>query len=257
MNILDEIFEFKRANQVSRAELNEWVAKAKDQAPALGFRRTLADSKNHPSLIAEIKKASPVKGVIREDFDPALIAKIYREVGVDCMSVLTCTEFFQGSPENLIRAKAIAGLPVIRKDFTVCEGDVFAARAMGADAVLLIVYGLSDPELRAFRELAESMGMDALVEVHGTEELERALASGATFIGVNNRDLRTFETRIETTEEVALNLPEGVHLVSESALRDSTDIQRVKAAGARSVLIGTSFMTAPNIGAKVREVMGW
>ncbi|MCE9560069.1 MAG: indole-3-glycerol phosphate synthase TrpC [Armatimonadetes bacterium] len=260
MTILDTIFAQKRESQGSKilkSPLSEMIGRALDAVPSRGFRSALEASSHRPALIAEVKKASPVRGVLREPFDPKSIAEAYAAVGVDCLSVLTCETFFQGSADYLRMASAATDLPIIRKDFTVSEYDVYEARAMGADAILLIVSGLGDQELSEFREIAEQLKMDVLVEVHSEEELDRAVASGATFIGVNNRDLSTFETRIETTESLAGRLPQGTHLVAESALRDQRDVDRVSVAGARSVLIGTAFMKAQDIGSKVREVMGW
>ncbi|MBL8047718.1 MAG: indole-3-glycerol phosphate synthase TrpC [Chthonomonas sp.] len=258
MNILDEIFAQKRASQAEKhARVPLRDLQARQVEPPAGFRRALENANRPISLIAEVKKASPVKGVLREDFDPVQIANAYRLAGVQAMSVLTCAEFFQGSQGNLIAAKRAASVPVIRKDFTVSEYDIWEAKAMGADAILLIAYGLDDAELKGLRELAEGLGFDALVEVHDAQEMGRALDSGATFVGVNNRDLRTFETRIETLEELAPKVPSHVHLVAESAIRNAADVARVQAAGARSVLIGTAFVKAADPGAAVIEVMGW
>lgn len=258
MNILDEIFAAKRAQLAERMErvpLTE--LKRRNPEPVGGFREALEASPGPISLIAEVKKASPVKGIIREEFDPVAIATAYRRAGAQAMSVLTCAEFFRGSQGNLVAAKRAASVPVIRKDFTVSEYDIHEARSIGADAVLLIAYGLDDAELRGFREVAEGLGLDALVEVHDQNEMERALATGATFIGVNNRDLRTFETRIETIEELAPMVGPEIHLVAESAIRNHEDVARVAAAGARSVLIGTAFMREPDVASAVSRVMGW
>ena len=260
MTILDTIFAQKRemqAQKVATTPLSEMIGRALDAAPPRGFRATLEASPHHPALIAEIKKASPVRGVLREPFDPRSIAEAYAAVGVDCLSVLTCEQFFQGSAENLRIARSVTDLPTIRKDFTVSEYDIYEARAIGADAILLIASGLNDQELLEFREIGEQLKMDVLVEVHNENELGRALHSRATFIGVNNRDLTTFETRIETTEQLSALLPAETHLVAESALRDHNDVGRVAKAGARSVLVGTVFMKAQDIGSKVREVMEW
>jgi indole-3-glycerol phosphate synthase len=209
------------------------------------------------ALIAEIKPASPSRGIIREGLNAREMALSYAAAGADCLSVLTDTPFFQGSEQNLRDAREACLLPILRKDFTVCEADVYAARAMGADAVLLIVYGLSDAELQGFREVAEGLGMDALVEVHSEAEAERAVRSGASLIGVNNRDLTTFKTSVEVGLRVLPGLAGCGTLVSESALQSQEDVARVQQAGARAVLIGTAFCAAPDAEAKVREVMGW
>jgi indole-3-glycerol phosphate synthase len=171
--------------------------------------------------------------------------------------VLTDVKFFQGSPDFLLACRDASGLPVLRKDFTVDEYDVWVARALGADAVLLIVSGLDGHQLSDYRQVAESRGMDALVEAHTEREAERALESGATLVGINNRDLMTFETKIETAETIIPEVARAATVVSESAIRTHEDVERVRAAGARAVLVGTTFCAAPDIGAKVKEVMGW
>ena len=253
MNILDKIFAYKREvadAKKSSGILCELKVMARDCSPTRGFANALAKSEHRPSLIAEVKKASPVKGMIREDFDPEEIAKAYCDAGVDCLSVLTDVKFFQGSVENLKISRESSGLPVLRKDFTVDELDIYEARVMGADAILLIVYGLSDQQLSEYRELGESLGMDVLVEAHTEEEGERALATGAKLLGFNNRDLTTFETSLHVAEQVIPKFADRAHVVSESAMKSFEDIER-------SVLIGTAFCKAPDVGAKVREVMGW
>ncbi len=259
MNVLDRIFAAKReaAAALTAADRSDARARAADAPGPLGFRRALESSPHPVSLIAEVKKASPVKGVIREDFDPVAIAMAYSGAGADALSVLTDVAFFQGAPTYLTACREATGLPCLRKDFTVGEHDVWEARALGADAVLLIVYGLDRAELTGLRELAESLGMDALVEAHTGDEAETALATGATFLGVNNRDLRTFATTTDTACEVIPSLVGRATVVSESALHSPADVGKVAAAGARAVLIGTAFCAAPEPGAKVREVMGW
>lgn len=259
MTILDEIFAAKREEVASRGEgyWNDAKARALDASPARGFARALRESRHAVSLIAEVKKGSPVKGTIREDFDPVAIARDYEAAGADCLSVLTDSAYFQGSEANLVRCREAVGLPVLRKDFTTSALHVYEARAMGADAVLLIVNGLTDSELRDYRELAEGLGMDALVEAHTLEEAERALGTGASLVGLNNRDLRTFETTLDVSVGVLPRLAGRATLVSESALHSFEDVRRVAAAGARSVLIGTAFCSRPDVGAAVREVMGW
>jgi len=260
-NVLDQIFAFKREDltrrqsMVSEAELRARVA---DAPPARGFHRALRDAPVTTALIAEVKRASPTAGTLREDFDPVAIATAYRAAGAQCLSVLTDTPYFRGSPADLVAAREASGLPVLRKDFTVDAYDVWEARAMGADAILLIVNGLTDAQLVEYRELAESLGMDALVETHCEEEAARAVASLATLIGVNNRDLATFETSVNVGLRVLPTLTRsGATLVSESALSRPEDIRAVTAAGARAVLIGTAFSRSPDIAAKVREVMSW
>lgn len=260
MDVLNKIFEQKRMD-VAKAKaarpLADVVAEAKDAGPTRGFHRALKESPHGVALITEVKKASPIQGVVREDFDPVEIATAYREAGADCLSVLTDVEFFQGHPDYLRQCREASGLPVLRKDFTVDEYDVWQARILGADAVLLIVHGLSLGQLCEYREIAESIGMDVLVEAHTLEEAETALESGASLVGVNNRDLVTFETNLDSSEEIIPQIAQRAMVVSESGLGARGEVERVARAGARAVLIGTSFCKAPDIGAKVKEVMGW
>lgn len=260
MNVLDRIFARKREDlpgRIAMRPLADVVAAAKDAPPSVSFAQTLIDSAHSPALIAEVKRASPVKGTIREDFDPIAIARAYRDADADCLSVLTDAEFFGGAPEYLTECRRESGLPTLRKDFTISEYDVYEARAIGADAILLIANGLDDHELLGFRLLAESLAMDAIVEVHTAEEADRALNSGASLVGVNNRDLATFETNIEASEKMIPGLPSGVIAISESALHTRYDVARVAKAGARAVLIGTAFCQQPDVGSAVKDVMGW
>ncbi|HXH60379.1 MAG TPA: indole-3-glycerol phosphate synthase TrpC, partial [Fimbriimonadaceae bacterium] len=204
MDVLTRIFEAKRealARRKAEAPLDEVKRRAVNAPAVRPFHAALEDSSHRPSLIAEVKKASPVKGVVREDFNAVEIARAYREAGADCLSVLTDVEFFQGHPDYLAQCREESGLPVLRKDFTVDEYDVWQSRVLGADAVLLIVAGLDTSQLRDYREVAEGLGMDALVEAHSLEEAEAALETGATLVGVNNRDLTTFETDLAATEK--------------------------------------------------------
>ena len=261
MTILDKIFARKLEQlEVLKAgvSLIDMKARAMDVPSTRGFAQRLRESAHSVSLIAEVKKASPVKGMIREDLDPVAIAMSYQRAGVDCLSVLTDEEFFQGSAQFLIDCRAATDLPVIRKDFTADEYHVYEARSMGADCILLIAAMLTKSQVHDYRCIAEELGMDVLVEVHSLEEAEVAIETGAKFVGVNNRDLRTFELNIEATEEIVpwLN-SQGAQTVSESALRTHTDIERIAKAGARSALIGTAFCESEPIEDRVREVMGW
>lgn len=260
MTVLQKIFESKRADletlKASRP-LAEVRAMAADAAPTRGFHRALVESPHPTSLIAEVKKASPVKGTLRADFDPVAIATAYASAGADCLSVLTDVEYFQGSPDYLVQCRAATSLPVLRKDFTTDAYHVYEARAMGADAVLLIVNGLSPAQLREYRELAGSLGMDALVEAHTLDEAEVALSSGATLVGVNNRDLQTFETNIAQSARVVPLLAPRATVVSESALHSPGDVRQVAQAGARAVLIGSAFSLSADIESAVKEMMGW
>ncbi|MCY3022869.1 MAG: indole-3-glycerol phosphate synthase TrpC [Planctomycetota bacterium] len=211
------------------------------------------------ALIAEIKKASPSGGLLRPDFDPAAIARTYEQAHAAALSVLTNARYFQGSLEHLAIVRNAARLPVLRKDFIVDEYQIVEAERAGADAVLLIVACLEYSQLRDFREIAEGEGLDALVEVHDEAELDLALKSGARLIGINNRNLKTLQTDIETTITLAAKLPRnsrnGIVLVSESGIRHAQDTERLIAAGVDAVLIGEAFMRAPNIEEKVREIM--
>jgi indole-3-glycerol phosphate synthase len=260
VNILDRIFAFKREEveaQKRRNPLADVKARAADAPPTRGFYHALLHAETKPALIAEVKKASPVKGVLRDNFQPVQIARAYEAAGAHALSVLTDTEFFQGSPEYLRACRDATSLPVLRKDFTVEEYHVYEARAMGADAVLLIAHGLEWPHLADLHALAESIGLDVLLETHTRDEAERAIELGAKLIGINNRDLKTFEVRLEVSEEVLPLLPQPTVGVAESAIRTYEDVARLSKAGAKAVLIGSTFSKSPDVGAKVKEVMGW
>ena len=260
MNVLDQIFVRKR-EQLGEAlrlvPLSEAKSRAADASPTRGFKSAIETASVPVSLIAEVKKASPSRGLIRADFDPVAIAKAYEAAGAQCLSVLTDVEYFQGSADFLVQCRAATALPVLRKDFTVAEYDIYESRAMGADAVLLIVNGLSKSELQEFRELGESLGMDVLVEAHTLSEAEIALETGAKLVGVNNRNLETFQESIDTACTVIPEIVGKATVVSESAIGSLSDVQTVAKAGARAVLIGTTFCAAADPGAKVKEVMGW
>jgi indole-3-glycerol phosphate synthase len=206
------------------------------------------------AVVAEVKRRSPSKGALNPDLVPSLLAKAYAEGGAAALSVLTDAEFFGGSPEDLAEARAAVDVPVLRKDFTVCEADVCDARLMGADAVLLIAAALDDAELSAFHALAVDVGLDALVEVHDEAELERALAVGATLVGVNQRDLVTFEVDHARAERMGAAIPGGVVKVAESGIRDGADARRLRDAGYDAVLVGESLVTAADAAAAVREL---
>lgn len=218
------------------------------------FARAL--TANPPSIIAEIKKASPSRGLIAADFDPPRMARAYEEGGAAAISVLTDRKHFQGSLADLEAARAAVRVPVLRKDFTIDPLHVLEAAAHDADAVLLIVAALSDRELRDYRELAATHGMAALVEVHDAEELKRAIASGAEIVGVNNRDLRTFEVRLETSLELAAHMPANVIRVAESGIRTAADVRRLRAAGYHACLVGEHLMTSEDPAAAVRALRG-
>ncbi len=207
-----------------------------------------------PAVIAEIKKASPSKGVLRSNFDPVSIARSYAEHGAACLSVLTDVQFFQGCRDYLVQARASSGLPVLRKDFIVDPYQVYEARAMGADCILLIVAALDDSTMAALERLAHELRMAVLVEAHDNDEFERALALTTPMIGINNRNLRTFETRLETTLDLIGKLPPDKLLVTESGILSSRDSQRMRAAGVEAFLVGEAFMRATDPGRALAQL---
>ena len=224
--------------------------------PRRGFRAALAGAAT-TAVIAEIKRASPSRGMIRTAFDPAAHARSYAQAGATAISVLTEPRWFQGALAHLAAARDAVRLPLLRKDFLVDAYQVEEARAWGADAILVIVAAV-DPALGAeLLAAARAHGLDVLVEVHDRRELDAALGLGATLVGVNNRDLRTFETSLETTEQLAGLIPEGVILVAESGIHCPADVRRMRNAGARAVLVGEAFMAAPDPGAALRELLAW
>lgn len=242
-----------RAKRRPLAELRQQLPQA---PPPRGFvaaiERCLAADR--PAVIAEIKKASPSKGVLRETYDPDAIADSYARHGAACLSVLTDVDFFQGDDRHLAAARAACTLPVLRKDFTIDAYQVYEARALGADAILLIVAALTDTALRELARQARELGMDVLVEVHDAAELERAVALDARLIGINNRDLRTFETRLETTLSLLPHVPPGRLVVTESGILQPADVARMRAHGVHTFLVGEAFMRAPDPGAKLAEL---
>jgi len=209
-----------------------------------------------PAVIAEIKKASPSKGVLREHLDPAAIAQSYERAGAACLSVLTDRDFFQGSEEYLQQARQACTLPVLRKDFIVDAYQVYEARAIGADCILLIVAALGDAQMRELAGLAHQLDMDVLVEVHDREELERALQIEAPLIGINNRNLRTFETRLETTLELLPLIPSDRIVVTESGIHAPEDVALMRSHGVNVFLVGEAFMKASDPGARLVELFG-
>jgi len=240
-----EIAALKRAGRAKLAR-----AAAAQSAPR-GFRAALAAAPG-VALIAEVKKASPSAGVIREDFDPVEIARAYERAGAAGVSVLTDRAFFQGEPSFLGAIREAVTLPLLRKDFMLDELQVLEARALGADACLFIVAALGPRQIERLLGACCELGMDALVEVHTESELKAALSAGADLVGINNRDLRTFEVSLEVTERLAPIVPHEVVLVSESGIRTPEDVRRLKAVGIKAVLIGEALMRATDIEAAAR-----
>ena len=258
-NVLAQILETKRAEiaallaQTGRDELQ---ARCADCPPTRGFRAGLVGGGSSIRLIAEVKKASPSRGIIREDFDPVEIARAYHEGGASCLSVLTDKTYFQGDLSYLTAVREAVPLPVMRKDFILDAAQIYEARLAGADAILLIVAAIPDPaRLADLRHIARSVGMDALVEIHDRKELGLAIESGATMIGINNRDLRTFETSLDTTINLLPNFPATALAISESGIANAADADRLRRAGANAILVGESLMRSPDIAAAVRSLM--
>ena len=258
-DILQRILATKRAETdearalISDAEIER---RAHAAPPARNFvgaiRARIAAGR--PAVIAEIKRASPSKGLLRENFDPRAIAKSYQSGGATCLSVLTDRQYFQGAPEHLAAARAACTLPVLRKDFVIDPYQVYEARALGADCVLLIVAALLDAEMRTFEALAHSLGMAVLVEVHDAGELDAGLQLSTPLIGINNRNLRTFETTLDTTIALVPRIPKNRIVVTESGILAQADVRRMRGEGAHAFLVGEAFMRAADPGAALREL---
>jgi indole-3-glycerol phosphate synthase len=255
---LDQIVSAARrrvAETKRRGGLGELERQAQAHTPR-GFRRLLeARSRTGVAIIAELKKASPSRGLIRPDFDVPALARELESAGAAALSVLTDEEFFQGSLENLRRASAATQLPCLRKDFIVDPFQLLEARAHGADAVLLIVAALSEPELTSLAEGARQQGLDVLCEAHDEAELQRAIAAGCDLIGVNSRDLRTFQVDLETAFRLAELMPKDVLRTAESGIQGGADVIRLRAAGYHAFLIGESLMKAPSPGEALRRLL--
>ena len=257
--VLTKILAAKREEvKQSRAAvpLGEMERRAREAPPPRGFERSLRAkiAAGGPAVIAEIKRASPSRGLIRADFDPARIAASYERNGAACLSVLTDREFFGGSPEDLRAARGACALPVLRKDFMVDPYQVYEARSWGADCILLIVGAASDGELAELEELAHSLGMDVLVECHDETQLRSALGLRSPLVGINNRDLTTFETRLETTLSLLPQVPAERLLVTESGIAAPSDVRRLQDAGVGAYLVGSAFMAADDPGTELRRL---
>ena len=243
----------ERRARVSLASLESQIT---EQGATRGFTAAMAArvAAQAPAVIAEVKKASPSKGVIREDFHPAGIAASYQAGGATCLSVLTDIDFFQGEDLYLQQARAACDLPVIRKDFTVDPYQVVEARAIGADAILLIVAALADEQMRELAHAAAEVGLDVLVEVHDRAELERALELETPLLGINNRDLHSFEMRLDTTLELLPHIPEGKVVVTESGIHTPADVALMREHDVHAFLVGEAFMRAREPGEKLKEL---
>ena len=242
--------------RMARVSLQEQVECAKQGLPVRGFVENIARTiqAGQPAVIAEIKKASPSKGIMRENFQPAEIAVSYEKGGACCLSVLTDIDFFQGSDVYLQQARQACSLPVLRKDFIVDPYQVYEARAIGADCILLIVAALGDAQLNELANLALHLGMDVLVEVHDAAELTRALPLNLPLIGINNRNLRTFETTLETTLSLLPQIPADRIVVTESGIHTPADVARMRAHHVNAFLVGEAFMKAEEPGEKLHEL---
>jgi indole-3-glycerol phosphate synthase len=242
-----------RNRRVSLQDLGERVASA---APPRSFVGGLQEkmAAGLPAVIAEIKKASPSRGILRENFDPVQIALSYENAGAACLSVLTDVDFFKGDDNYLQQARAACSLPVLRKDFVIDPYQVYEARVLGADCILLIVAALGDAMLKELYQLAVHLEMDALIEVHDREELDRALAIPAPMIGINNRDLRTFETRLDVTLGLLDRITDDRIVVTESGIHTPADVALMRSRGVNAFLVGEAFMKAADPGEKLAEL---
>lgn len=259
---LDKIVATKAAEVeelASRFQLSEAERLIGEMKACRGFERSLSAGQRHRGmgLIAEVKKASPSKGLIRADFHPVELATAYESAGADCISVLTDRDYFQGSNTYLTQVREAVAVPLLRKDFTVDYRQIYEARLIGADAVLLIAAILTAEKLEEFHELAQSLGMDVLVEVHNEAELDAVLTMGkATLIGINNRDLKSFVTDLKTTEKLIGMIPKDVLVISESGIAGREDMDYLQTVGAQGVLIGEHFMRQPHVGEAIESLMG-
>jgi indole-3-glycerol phosphate synthase len=260
-DVLDRIIAVKR-EEIAATSAREPLAAVRARAYARRDLRPFGGAlrariaAGRPAVIAEVKKASPSKGVLREHFDPAAIGASYAQGGAACLSVLTDRHFFQGAPEYLDQARVASGLPVLRKDFIIDEYQVAEARALGADCILLIVAALEPARMRDLEQAAHGFGMDVLVEVHDAQELEAALALETPLLGINNRNLRTFEVSLQTTIDLLAQIPAGRLVVTESGIVTPADVARMRSAGVNAFLVGEAFMRAPDPGTELARMFG-
>ncbi|MBH5317949.1 indole-3-glycerol phosphate synthase TrpC [Paenibacillus sp. GSMTC-2017] len=258
---LDKIVTTKQAEVEALAatfHLSEYEVKIAEMEPCRGFEAALIAPRRNRSmgLIAEVKKASPSKGLIRQDFDPVVLASAYEAAKTDCISVLTDKDYFQGANDFLTKVREAVQVPLLRKDFTIDYRQIYEARVIGADAILLIAAILSKKQLSDFHDLAKSLGMDVLVEVHDAEELETVLEIGkASLIGINNRNLKTFVTDLKTTEHLIGMIPKDITIISESGIAGRSDMSYLQSVGAHGVLIGEHFMRQEHVGEAVSDLM--
>jgi indole-3-glycerol phosphate synthase len=258
-DILERILEVKRAEIAAAARIKPLDAirsEAQAAPPPRDFKAALRAKieSGQPAVIAEIKKASPSKGVLRADFDPGEIAASYARHGAACLSVLTDVQFFQGRPEHLSQARIASGLPVLRKDFLTEPYQIYQARVLGADCILLIVAALDAARMQELEAMSEALGMAVLVEVHDAAELNLALALRTPLLGINNRNLRTFETRLETTIELLEQIPQDRLVITESGISTARDVALMRRKGVNAFLVGEAFMRSPDPGSELARL---
>jgi indole-3-glycerol phosphate synthase len=258
-DILSQILDTKKIEIATARQMRseaDMLREAKSRKDVRGFARAIEKkiALGQPGVIAEIKKASPSKGVIRENFNPVEIASSYAAHGAACLSVLTDVQYFQGSYDYLRQARAACTLPVLRKDFMIDPYQIVHSRAIGADCILLIVAALSPQQLREFETIATELGMDVLVEVHDRAELDIALELNTSLVGINNRNLRSFETSLQTTLDLLSAVPEGKRVVTESGILSSDDVKLMRDNNVHAFLVGEAFMRAPEPGVALQDV---
>jgi len=254
---LQKILEHKKQEMSERKALlplSELKRRLEEEPAPLGFERAIRS--RHEALIAEVKRSSPSRGRIREDFEPVAIARLYAQSGAAAISVLTDQRFFEGHDSFLRQVRKSVSLPLLRKDFIIDPYQIYETRFLGADAILFIARALDNDVLREFLRLSSELGLSSLVEIHGENDLEKAVSAGARMIGINNRDLSTFSTDLETSIRLAPLLPKEVTVISESGIRSRRDIESLRAAGVHGFLVGEALMTAGDIAGKIKELLG-